>query len=249
MTTLAIIPARYASTRFPGKPLADIMGKPMIQHVYQRVADILPVVVATDDERIYNVVKNFGGSVVMTKNKHESGTDRCAEALQIFEKQKDTKFDVVINVQGDEPFIHKQQIKQLVNLFENKQTKIATLVKPISNKQDLLNTNKVKVVLNNNKQAMYFSRLPIPYLRSVDEKDMINKHIFFQHVGMYGYQKDTLLNITKLPKSSLENAEMLEQLRWLQNGYTIDTDETNIESKGIDTPEDLIQIINSKKFN
>lgn len=244
MNTLAIIPARYASTRFPGKPLAIIFDKPMIRHVYERVAPILTTVVATDDQRIYKVVKAFGGNVVITKNTHESGTDRCAEALQLFEKEQNKSFDVVVNVQGDEPFIEKEQIEKIIRLFENNQTNIATLIKKIDDSEELFNPNKVKVVINSKKEALYFSRSPIPYLRGFEEKNWVKNHSFFKHIGMYAYRRNTLLEITQLEKGSLEKAESLEQLRWLENAYSICTAETFFEGESVDTPEDLEKIKN-----
>ncbi len=243
MSILAIIPARYASTRFPGKPLANIFGKPMIQHVYERVSETLPAIIATDDQRIFDSAKQFNANVVMTKTTHQSGTDRCAEALQIFEKEQNTQFDVIINVQGDEPFIQNTQIEQLAKLFEQPQTDIGTLVKPIETTEELMNPNKVKVVLGNNNKALYFSRYPIPYVRGCTEEELLKKHTFFKHIGMYGYRRDILLNITQLPKSTLENAESLEQLRWLQNDYNIKVDKTEFEGKCIDTPADLEDIL------
>lgn len=244
MNILAIIPARYASTRFPGKPLAIISEKPMIQHVYQRVARILTTVVATDDQRIYDTVKNFGGNVVITKNTHESGTDRCAEALQLFEKQQYKSFDIVVNVQGDEPFIKKEQIEKIIHLFEKQSTSIATLVKKIDDTEELFNPNKVKVVINSKQEALYFSRSPIPYLRAIPKEKWIKNHHFFKHIGMYAYRKKTLLEITQLKKSGLEKAESLEQLRWLENNYSICTAETFFEGIAVDTPEDLEKIKN-----
>lgn len=242
MKTLAIIPARYASTRFPGKPLAIISEKPMIQHVYQRVAQMLTTVVATDDQRIYDTVKAFGGKAVMTKNTHESGTDRCAEALQLFEKEQHKSFDVVVNVQGDEPFIEKQQIEKIIHLFEKQSTNIATLVKKIDDTEELFNPNKVKVVINSKQEALYFSRSPIPYLRSIPKEKWLTNHCFFKHIGMYAYRKKTLFEITQLEKSGLEKAESLEQLRWLENNYSICTAETSFEGIAVDTPEDLEKI-------
>lgn len=244
METLGIIPARYASTRFPGKPLADIFGKPMIQHVYEKASTTLAhVVVATDDERIQKIVIKFGGNVVLTNANHESGTDRCAEALNIFEKESELQFDAVINIQGDEPFIDPEQIKQLNTILEDSSTELVTLIKPIENLKNLLNPNKVKVVIGNAGQALYFSRYAIPYYRGLDEKEALSKHAYYQHIGMYGYKKEILNKITRLSKGSLEICESLEQLRWLENGYKITTAITNIESIGIDTPEDLEKII------
>jgi len=243
MKFIGIIPARYASTRFPGKPLADINGKPMIQRVYEQVKIALDdVVVATDDNRIESAVKAFGGAVVMTSNEHQSGTDRIAEAIEIIESEKKENYQVVINIQGDEPFIQPEQIIALKDCFQSPSTQIATLIKVIENPDEIFDMNKVKVVVNKNQRAMYFSRSPIPFLRGSDEKDWIKKQTYYKHIGMYAYRRDTLNEITKLPQSSLEIAESLEQLRWLENEYVIKTDITSHESIGIDTPEDLERV-------
>ena len=248
MVVLGIIPARYASSRFPGKPLADIGGKPMVQRVFEQASKALEhVVVATDDQRIYDAVLAFGGKVVMTSDKHPSGTDRCAEAVLKYERDYNQSVDVVINIQGDEPFIAERQIKLLAGLFADSQVQIATLIKPVDNEQTLFNPNKPKVVVDKNGKALLFSRQTIPHIRGSEPKDWLAKHAFFQHIGMYGYRKDTLLEITKLAKSSLETAESLEQLRWLENGYPIQTAVTSDEGLSVDTPEDLEQIL--KLFN
>lgn len=238
---LGLIPARYASTRFPGKPLADIGGKPMIQRVYERAAGVLEhVYVATDDERIANAVKAFGGKVVMTADTHKSGTDRCAEALNTVQAELGVSFHAVINIQGDEPFIEPTQIKLLASAFDNPATEIATLVKPVDNQADLVSPNKPKVVFSQSGNALYFSRQPIPYLRGVDIDKWLESGLkYYNHIGMYGYRSDVLAKITKLPLGTLEKAESLEQLRWLENGYTIKVLETELESLSIDTPEDL----------
>ncbi|MDO4461496.1 MAG: 3-deoxy-manno-octulosonate cytidylyltransferase [Bacteroidia bacterium] len=238
---LGLIPARYASTRFPGKPLADIGGKPMIQRVYERAASVLEhVYVATDDERIANVVKSFGGRVVMTADTHKSGTDRCAEALNTVQAELNISFHAVINIQGDEPFIEPTQIRLLASAFEDAKTEIATLVKPVDNQADLISPNKPKVVLSQENNALYFSRQPIPYLRGVEiDKWLESGTKYYNHIGMYGYRADVLGKITKLPLGTLEKIESLEQLRWLENGYTIKVLETELESLSIDTPEDL----------
>lgn len=237
---LGLIPARYASSRFPGKPLADIGGKPMIQRVYEQASKILPYVyVATDDQKIENAVKAFGGRVVMTAETHQSGTDRCAEAIIKVQNELKKNFDAVINIQGDEPFISPVQIELLASVFLKPQTEIATLVKVADNKQDLFNPNKPKVVISAQGNALYFSRSPIPYLRGVDEAEWHLKHKFYNHIGLYGYRSDILQQITKLDRGELEKCESLEQLRWLENGYTIAVMETKLESLSIDTPEDL----------
>jgi 3-deoxy-manno-octulosonate cytidylyltransferase (CMP-KDO synthetase) len=239
MKFIAIIPARYASTRFPGKPLALLGGKPVIQRVYEQVAGVLDdAVVATDDERIYAAVKAFGGKVEMTSTEHRSGTDRCREA---YEKQG-MEYDVVVNVQGDEPFIRREQLLALKACFENPSTQIATLVKPFA-KEDgieaLENPNSPKVVLDKSGQALYFSRSVIPYLRGVERGEWLNTHTFYKHIGIYAFRAEVLKEVTSLPQSSLEKAESLEQLRWLENGYRIGVGITDCETIGIDTPEDL----------
>ena len=237
---LGLIPARYASSRFPGKPLADIGGKPMIQRVYEQATKILTdVYVATDDERIETAVKAFGGRVVMTATIHQSGTDRCAEAIDKVQNENSKKYNAVINIQGDEPFISPVQIELLASAFLKPETEIATLVKVADNKQDLFNPNKPKVVISAQGNALYFSRSPIPYLRGVDEAEWHQKHKFYNHIGLYGYRADILKQITKLERGTLEKCESLEQLRWLENGYNIAVMETKLESLSIDTPEDL----------
>lgn len=236
---IVIIPARYASTRFPGKPLALLGGKPMIQRVYEQVASVVEdVVVATDDERIYNAVEAFGGRVVMTSANHKSGTDRCWEAYQ----KQGEEFDVVINVQGDEPFIAHSQLKAIMACFEDEATDIATLVKPFTEEDDLAaleNPNSPKVVLDKQSRAIYFSRSVIPYLRGVEREQWLNAHTYYKHIGMYAFRADVLREVTSLAQSPLELAESLEQLRWLENGYKIGVGISNVETVGIDTPEDL----------
>ncbi len=240
---LGLIPARYASTRFPGKPLADIGGKPMIQRVFEQAQKVLPhVYVATDDNRIAEAVLRFGGKAVMTSTEHKSGTDRCAEALDKVEAELNTKFHAAINIQGDEPFISPEQISLLASAFTNPQTQIATLVKQADNEHDLFNPNKPKVVISQTGNALYFSRSPIPYLRGVDQKEWHLRHKFFNHIGLYGYRTDVLRQITKLEQGTLEKCESLEQLRWLENGYQIAVFETKLESLSIDTPDDLEEL-------
>ncbi|MEN8117596.1 MAG: 3-deoxy-manno-octulosonate cytidylyltransferase [Bacteroidota bacterium] len=234
---LGIIPARYESTRFPGKPLAMLKDKPMIQWVYENASKALDqVCVATDDNRIFNAVEQFGGRVVKTLPTHQSGTDRCAEAADILSKTID--FDVVINIQGDEPFIKPTQIELLKSRFKD-DTEIATLVKEIDSSEELFNPNRPKVVLDKNKDALYFSRSPIPFIRGKNENEWIANNTFWVHIGMYGFRADVLQKITKLEQGKLELAESLEQLRWLENGYKIKTAETSYQTIGIDTPEDL----------
>lgn len=242
MNVLGIIPARYASTRFPGKSLIDIQGKSMIQRVYEQAlkAETLnKVVVATDDERIAQAVSEFGGEYVMTGN-HQSGTDRCAEVAQHL-----PNFDIVINIQGDEPFIDPKQIDLLVSCFDQAHVRLATLIKKINSGEELFNNNIPKVVINNKQEAIYFSRHPIPYLRNAEKDHWLNVHQFYKHIGIYGYTAATLSEITTLSPSTLEIAESLEQLRWIENGFTIQTQLTGIETIAIDTPDDLNRIVGS----
>lgn len=237
MKFTGIIPARYQSTRFPGKPLAMIKEKPMIQWVYENVSKALSSVwVATDDDRIFDAVKNFGGNAIKTQSSHKSGTDRCAEAARILAEKE--QFDVVINIQGDEPFIHPDQIEQLKSCFE-KETRIATLVKQIDNTEELFNPNRPKVVLDKSQQAIYFSRSPIPFVRGEEESFWLRVNTFWAHIGMYAYKKEVLQEITRLEPTKLEIAESLEQLRWIENGFQIKTAVTQHQSIGIDTPDDL----------
>jgi 3-deoxy-manno-octulosonate cytidylyltransferase (CMP-KDO synthetase) len=237
MKFIGIIPARYQSTRFPGKPLAMINNKPMIQWVYENIANALSEVwVATDDERIFKTVEKFGGKAVETLATHQSGTDRCAEAAQLLSEKID--FDVIINIQGDEPFVQPEQINLLKSCFDSK-TDIATLIKKIDSNEELFNPNRPKVVIDKKQNALYFSRSPIPFVRNFEKAEWHLKHIFWSHVGMYAYKKNILQEISKLKPSELEQAESLEQLRWLENGYNIKTAETKHQSIGIDTPEDL----------
>ena len=242
MKILGVIPARYASTRFPGKPLIEIKGKSMIQRVYERTQQcqmLTEVVVATDDERIFDRVIGFGGNAIMTNTEHQSGTDRCLEALQ----KNQSEFDVVINIQGDEPFIDPTQISDLIKCFDDKDTDIATLVKKVHQIEELDNPSMVKVVINNRDQAMYFSRSIIPYIHEVPRAEWTEQYDFYEHVGIYGYTAKVLEKITQLPISSYEVIEKLEQLRWLENGFTIKVAYTDIDSEPIDTPEDLERIL------
>lgn len=236
---IAIIPARYASTRFPGKPLAQLGGMPVIERVYRQVAGVVEsVVVATDDQRILRAVEAFGGRAVMTSDKHRSGTDRCWEAYQ----KQGEEYDVVINVQGDEPFIAHSQLRAIMACFEDESTDIATLVKPFAEEDGLSaleNPNSPKVVLDADSRAIYFSRSVIPYLRGVEREQWLSHHTFYKHIGMYAFRREALREVTSLPPSSLEKAESLEQLRWLENGYKIGVGISDVETVGIDTPEDL----------
>lgn len=241
---LGIIPARYASTRFPGKPLADMDGKPMIRRVYEQVRQTVDnLYVATDDARIEEEVKAFGGQVVMTSESHRSGTDRCHEACV----KVGAGFDVIINIQGDEPFVHPEQIELLKSCFSSPDVQIATLVKAFSADDDfektLFNPNTPKVVFNKNGEALYFSRSIIPYIRGKTHTEWLMQHTFYKHIGLYAYRRDVLNEITALPPSSLELAESLEQLRWIENGYKIKVAVTRQETIGIDTPEDMARAV------
>lgn len=239
MKFIGIIPARYASTRFPGKPLAMLGGMMMIERVYSQVEGVLDdVVVATDDERIFNAVQQFGGKVVMTSADHKSGTDRVHEAFTIAGEG----YDVVVNIQGDEPFIQASQLRSLLLCFDDPTVDIATLVKPFKPEdglEALENANSPKVVVNNRMEALYFSRSIIPYTRGKEKSEWLYGHTYYKHIGLYAYRANVLREITSLPQSSLELAESLEQLRWLENGYKIKVGISEIETIGIDTPEDL----------
>ena len=239
MKFMAIIPARYASTRFPGKPLAVLGGKTVIQRVYEQVCSVLDeVYVATDDQRIYSCVERFGGKAVMTRNDHKSGTDRIEEAVEKIMSSNNFA-DVIINVQGDEPFIQSSQIKTLMALFDDPKTQIGTLGKPFEDMESVDNPNSPKIVTDNRGFALYFSRSVIPFIRGKEHTEWFGEYPFLKHLGIYAYRREVLAEITKLPQSSLEKAESLEQLRWLQNGYHIRVGLTNVETVGIDTPEDL----------
>jgi 3-deoxy-manno-octulosonate cytidylyltransferase (CMP-KDO synthetase) len=236
MTFTAIIPARYASTRFPGKPLAVLGGKTVIQRVYEQVKNVLSeVYVATDDQRIFEQVESFGGKAVMTRPDHQSGTDRIQEAVE----KTGTQADVIINVQGDEPFIQPSQIQTLMQLFDDPSTQIGTLGKPFESIEAVENPNSPKIVTDNRSFALYFSRSIIPFIRGKERNDWFGEYPFLKHLGVYAYRREVLAEVTKLPQSSLEKAESLEQLRWLQNGYRIRVGLTDVETVGIDTPEDL----------
>jgi 3-deoxy-manno-octulosonate cytidylyltransferase (CMP-KDO synthetase) len=256
MQYIGIIPARYASSRFPGKPLADIGGMSMIQRVYEQASKVLDtVIVATDDERIYDCVRAFGGLVYMTSAEHRCGTDRICEAYQLYRESdignriSDNDI-VVVNIQGDEPFIQPEQIQAVMDCFP---TDIATLAKPYTEQddlQELLTPNIVKVVFSQQTgEALYFSRSVIPYLRGVEQSEWLSKGQYFSHIGLYAYRADVLLRITQMPQTPLEKAESLEQLRWLENGLKIKVAVSNTKSIGIDTPEDLQQAIEYLQHN
>jgi 3-deoxy-manno-octulosonate cytidylyltransferase (CMP-KDO synthetase) len=243
MRILGVIPARFASTRFPGKPLAMIHGKSMVRRVYEQALQaktLTNILVATDDTRIFEEVLSFGGKVVLTNPNHPSGTDRCLEALNHINEP----FDAVINIQGDEPFIDPAQIDQLAEILKNPNVQIATLAKKITSNDELFNANVVKVIFDASGKAIYFSRNPIPYLRGSERADWLQNFDFFKHIGLYGFSFKTLSEITQIPQSKLEKAESLEQLRWLENGYAIVLGLTENDSFGIDTPEDLQKIAN-----
>ncbi|MDF9799449.1 3-deoxy-manno-octulosonate cytidylyltransferase (CMP-KDO synthetase) [Catalinimonas alkaloidigena] len=237
MKILGIIPARLASTRFPTKALVDIKGKSMVQRTFEQASaakKLEKVIVATDHEDIYQHVKEFGGEAVMTSEEHPSGTDRCREAL---DKQA-SEFDYVINIQGDEPFIHPDTIDELASLLDG-ETQLATLVNEVKEAPLLFNPSIMKVIFNKNNDAIYFSRECIPYLRGFDKSEWLKHHTYYKHVCIYAYRADILREVTQLPLSSLEKAESLEQLRWLENGYPIKIGITEHESISIDTPQDL----------
>ena len=242
MKVLGVIPARYASSRFPGKPLVDIQGKTMIQRVYEqamKAKSLSKVIVATDDERIFNHVKSFKGEVMMTSDVHQSGTDRCAEVINQLSSEA---FDAVVNIQGDEPFINPSQIDSVVEVLKKEQFMIATLVKRVHTEGVIHNPNIVKAVFSSEGKALYFSRSPIPYLRTTPTDEWLSKGEFYKHIGLYAYKSSVLKEIALLPPSRLEQLESLEQLRWLENGYAIGIAETDLETIGIDTPEDLLKV-------
>lgn len=240
MNFICIIPARFASTRLPGKPLVDISGKTMIRRVYEQAYKVFNhVLVATDDKRIIDEVEGFGGFAVMTFESHQSGTDRCLEALDKFEEITGKKFDVVVNIQGDEPFIRTEPLENLKLCFDERNVQIATLVKEIDSQEDYLNPNKPKVIFNTSNEAIYFSRSPIPYIRDISFNDALKIAKFYKHIGVYSYRAEILRKITNLPFGNFETLEKLEQNRWIENGYKIKISVTEYESLSVDTYEDL----------
>jgi len=244
MKTVAIIPARYKSSRFPGKPLAQIGSKTMIQRVYERakmVPELSEVIVATDDQRIIDNIIAINGKAVMTASTHKNGTERCVEVLEHLDKQP----EIVLNIQGDVPFIELSHIQQVINSFKIKETQIATLCMPIHHPEVIHNPDSPKVVFDQNHNALYFSRSPIPYLRDLNKKEWPASFPFYKHIGIYGFRNEVIRALVKLPEGKLEKAEHLEQLRWLENGYRIHLSETEIESPAIDTPEDLANLLNT----
>lgn len=239
MKVVGIIPSRYASTRFPGKPLAMIKGKTMIRRVVEQAwkSKLDAVVVATDDMRIADEVLSFGGQYVLTNPNHQSGTDRCCEALGMLDEQ----FDAVVNIQGDEPFIDPRQINLLVDLISQKETQLASLAKRIDEEEDLFSPNAVKVVMDHEGKALYFSRSPIPFMRNLAQNQWLEKGAFYQHIGIYAYKAAVLRQIAKMQPSKLELAESLEQLRWLENGLSIRMAVTDAINVSIDIPSDLLK--------
>lgn len=239
MKYIGVIPARYASTRLPGKPLADIHGKPMIQWVYENARKALDrVIVATDDRHVFEAVEAFGGEVMMTAAEHQSGTDRIGEVVRKLGQVLDAQ-DVVVNIQGDEPYIQAQQIELLMSLFRDQTVQIGTLVKKIDSTEVLFNANIPKVVFDRSSHALLFSRATIPFARGVENGEWLKHHTYYKHIGMYAYRVSTLLKLVQLPLGMLEQAESLEQLRWLENGFRIKVAVTELESLAVDTPEDL----------
>lgn len=241
MKILGVIPARFESTRFPGKPLIDLAGKTMIERVYLQAKKsnaLADVVVATDDQRIFDAVKAFKGEVILTSNKHQSGTDRCAEV-----SKKLIGYDAIINIQGDEPLIDPKQINLVANCFNDISTELATLVKKIETQEELFNFNTPKVIINKKSEAIYFSRQVIPYLKNISSESFLDHHTFYKHIGIYGYRTTTLGIVSKLKISGLEKSEMLEQLRWIENGFKIKVAITKIESLAIDVPSDVEEVL------
>jgi 3-deoxy-manno-octulosonate cytidylyltransferase (CMP-KDO synthetase) len=243
MNFLGIIPSRFGSTRLEGKPLADICGKPMIQHVYERANKVIKdVIVATDDKRIEEVVKSFGGNVVMTSPHHNSGTNRCLEAYDKIQENSETKYDVVINIQGDEPMLESNQVLDLMNCFENPQTEIATLVTKVKKAEELNSKSSAFVIYDVNMRAIYFSRTVIPAVKELDKSEWFGKIDFYKHIGMYAYRPNVLAEISSLRQSKLELIEGLEQNRWIENGYSIHVGITEFDSISVDTQQDLENI-------
>ncbi|MCU0370716.1 MAG: 3-deoxy-manno-octulosonate cytidylyltransferase [Bacteroidales bacterium] len=247
MNILGIIPARYASTRFPGKPLIDINGRSMILRVYDRAllsGVFREVLVATDDERISDHVRAAGYHSVMTSRTHRSGTERCLEALLSWEQEHGT-FDHIINIQGDEPYIHPEQIRKVASLLINDNARLATLAKLITSHEEIFDPHVVKVIFSREMNALYFSRSPVPYIRDVNENEWPGKRAHFKHIGIYGFTKEALVQACRLPEGILEKHEALEQLRWLEHGLQIKLGLTDLESFSVDTPEDLSKITNT----
>jgi 3-deoxy-manno-octulosonate cytidylyltransferase (CMP-KDO synthetase) len=245
MKIFGIIPARYGSSRFPGKPLVMIHGKPMIQRVYEQVSgykSISGIVVATDDQRIMKAVTDFGGNACLTSATHGSGTERCCEAMEFFGKL--SAEDIILNIQGDEPFIDPAQLEELAGCFSVPGVEIGSLVKRITSEEELFDPNVVKVIMDKDSKAIYFSRQALPYQRGKDPGSWLESGVYYKHVGLYGYSVKVLKELVTLPESVLEKAESLEQLRWIENGYSVRLRETEYESLAIDAPSDLSKITN-----
>lgn len=246
---LGVIPARYASTRFPGKPLAMLGEKPMIQWVYEGVSTLFDhLLVATDDQRIYDAVKHFGGQAQMTSPEHKSGTERCAEAVELYEQHTGLRFGYVVNIQGDEPLIQPEQVQTLIDCIKAPGGGIATLIRPVEDMEELGNPNIVKVVVDRSFRALYFSRSPIPFVRDSKAEETLEKQQFYSHIGLYAFSREILEEVVKLPSTALEQAESLEQLRWMEHGIPIRTAVTQLRSIGVDTPEDLEHIRKLESF-
>jgi 3-deoxy-manno-octulosonate cytidylyltransferase (CMP-KDO synthetase) len=247
--SIGIIPARYASTRFPGKPLAMLGRKPMIQWVYEGANSLFEhLVVATDDQRIYDAVEAFGGKVVMTSPHHASGTERCAEAASLYEGSTGLRFRYVVNIQGDEPLIETRQLEILLDCMRLPYTPVATLIRPLDSLEELHNPHVVKVVVDLNHRALYFSRSPIPAVRDADQEGGSTSPVFYAHIGLYAFSREVLEEVVSLPPTPLEQSESLEQLRWMQHGIAIRTAVTSLPSRGVDTPEDLELLRKEKGF-
>jgi 3-deoxy-manno-octulosonate cytidylyltransferase (CMP-KDO synthetase) len=244
MKILGIIPARFASTRLEGKPLKDICGKTMIQRVYEQAIQALEhVYIATDDSRIEAEVKRFGGNVVMTSTEHNTGTNRCVEAYNILEKELNIDFDAVLNIQGDEPLLEPEILTSLMNCFNDPSTEMATLIRSVHDKKELLSTSDIWVVIDKNDYALYFSREVIPHVRGAQKDDWIEYHDYYKHIGMYGFTPKAIKQFASMNQTSLEKAESLEQLRWLENGGKIKVAHTTHHALSVDTQEDLDEVI------
>ncbi len=244
MKTLGIIPARFASTRLEGKPLKNICGKTMIQRVYEQATQALEhVYVATDDSRIEAEVNGFGGNVVMTSAAHTTGTNRCVEAYKILQKNLNIDFNAVLNIQGDEPLLEPDILTKLANCFKDPSTEMATLIRPVHDKKELLSTSDIWVVIDKNDYALYFSRAVIPHVRGIQKEDWTEHHAYYKHIGMYGFTPKAIKQFASMKQTSLEKAESLEQLRWLENGGKIKVAHTTHQAISVDTQEDLDEVI------
>ncbi len=243
MKAIAIIPARFGSSRLEGKPLLDILGKPMIQRVYEQTLKAIPTAyVATDDERIKQTVLEFGGNVVMTSIDHENGTTRCLEAYENISKELGEKFDVIVNVQGDEPMLEPEQLNELIRPFSNDGVRLSTLVSPVQSAQDLFNESEVFVVFDKNKKALYFSRAVIPHVRGIHKTHWLEHHTYYKHVGLYAYSYEALKEFASLESTQLEKVEALEQNRWIENGNAIHVELTHFDTIPVDTIDDLKKV-------